>query len=527
MAAQPEKSGFGRRALGIVAGVSVGLLVLALYSTGFFGPKPVIRTESPGPAQQENAPAPAKDPQTATGTPVADPQPAPPTAEAAPEPTNDSQSAAETAQSTPEPAAEAEAEPTEETTALAPETALETVRKPATPSDPPPDQTIPTDAPAIDLVRVAPDGSTVIAGTGPAGGRVTVFVDDVPLDGFDVGPDGKFAGFLTLPVSDQPRILTLSAQLGNETVASGDQIILAPTPRTEETQVAEAEPPTDVPAEGGKPAPDTAPATEAPGRQAQDSTTTGEPPTPAPESAPEAPAVADAPNPDTAPEQMADAPPVPAPAELVPPAPEQTGTAAEPVVPAPVVAPEPPQQPDQVAVLRADSDGVELLQPATPTPPEAMDRMALDTIGYSETGEVLLSGRARVNSVIRVYLDNAAIADLLASDEGKWRGRLDGVEPGVYTLRLDELNDLGEVLSRIETPFKREAPEVLRPPTADATAETPPIQAVTVQKGDTLWAISRERYGDGILYVRVFEANRDNIRDPDLIYPGQVFTLPE
>jgi len=49
----------------------------------------------------------------------------------------------------------------------------------------------------------------------------------------------------------------------------------------------------------------------------------------------------------------------------------------------------------------------------------------------------------------------------------------------------------------------------------------------TVQPGNTLWAIAQERYGDGILYVRVFEANRDLIRNPNLIYPGQVFRLPE
>ncbi|MDT8327844.1 MAG: peptidoglycan-binding protein, partial [Roseovarius sp.] len=40
-------------------------------------------------------------------------------------------------------------------------------------------------------------------------------------------------------------------------------------------------------------------------------------------------------------------------------------------------------------------------------------------------------------------------------------------------------------------------------------------------------AISRAFYGDGVMYVRVFEANRDRIRDPDLIYPGQVFALPQ
>ena len=39
--------------------------------------------------------------------------------------------------------------------------------------------------------------------------------------------------------------------------------------------------------------------------------------------------------------------------------------------------------------------------------------------------------------------------------------------------------------------------------------------------------IVRKRYGDGLLYVRVFEANRDKIKDPDLIYPGQLFDLPD
>ena len=57
--------------------------------------------------------------------------------------------------------------------------------------------------------------------------------------------------------------------------------------------------------------------------------------------------------------------------------------------------------------------------------------------------------------------------------------------------------------------------------------EASPVTQVTVQPGNTLWAIARESYGDGVLYVRVFEANRALIRDPDLIYPGQVFTVPQ
>ena len=196
---------------------------------------------------------------------------------------------------------------------------------------------------------------------------------------------------------------------------------------------------------------------------------------------------------------------------------------------APTVAePAPATGAASVAVLRATKDGIELLQPATPVRPEAMERIALETISYSEEGDVLLSGRAQGQSIVRVYLDNKAIADIPTDEVGKWQGQLDGITPGVYTLRLDELDQGGEVISRIETPFKRESPEVLNPPAREnAPEQAPLIRAVTVQKGDTLWAISRERYGDGILYVRVFEANRDSIRNPDLIYPGQVFAIPD
>ncbi|HEX9857536.1 MAG TPA: LysM peptidoglycan-binding domain-containing protein, partial [Paracoccaceae bacterium] len=55
---------------------------------------------------------------------------------------------------------------------------------------------------------------------------------------------------------------------------------------------------------------------------------------------------------------------------------------------------------------------------------------------------------------------------------------------------------------------------------------TPAPVTVTVQPGYTLWRIAKDNFGRGVMYVQVFEANRDKIRDPDLIYPGQVFTVP-
>lgn len=49
---------------------------------------------------------------------------------------------------------------------------------------------------------------------------------------------------------------------------------------------------------------------------------------------------------------------------------------------------------------------------------------------------------------------------------------------------------------------------------------------VVVQPGNSLWRIARRAYGSGAQYTVIYEANVDQIRDPDLIYPGQIFEVP-
>ncbi|MDK3020521.1 LysM peptidoglycan-binding domain-containing protein [Pseudodonghicola flavimaris] len=351
--------------------------------------------------------------------------------------------------------------------------------------------------PRFDLVRVEADGTAVIAGQALPQSRVTLLLDGVEQDGLTVGPEGEFVHFLTLPPSEAPRVLRLKAVLGEAEVFSDDEIILAPVlAPVAAPVVAEA----------------TSSAGEAEAVVAGTPAATGD-------------------SQGRAPAPATDAPVAPAPARsetAMAPATTDVGTQA----PAPVggtPAPEATSAPAPVAVLRSDAGGVELIQPASAPRPDALQALSLDLIGYSAEGEVTLSGRAGGQALVRVYLDNRAVEDLQAAGDGRWSGNLTGIAPGVYTLRLDELDDTGAVVSRLETPFKREAPEALAaaPGPAAGAAEVPPVRAVTVQKGDTLWAISRARYGEGVLYVRVFEANRDRIRNPDLIYPGQVFSIPE
>jgi len=158
--------------------------------------------------------------------------------------------------------------------------------------------------------------------------------------------------------------------------------------------------------------------------------------------------------------------------------------------------------------------------------PEVMDRVAIDAITYDTEGEVTLSGRAGTGGFVRVYLDNRPILTTEISGAGDWRTELPEVDTGVYTLRVDAVDAEGNVTARAETPFLRESTEDVRT-FADELGSGVAQDLVTVQPGDHLWGIATRRYGEGFLYVKVFEANRGQIRDPDLIYPGQIFNLPE
>ena len=49
----------------------------------------------------------------------------------------------------------------------------------------------------------------------------------------------------------------------------------------------------------------------------------------------------------------------------------------------------------------------------------------------------------------------------------------------------------------------------------------------TVVSGDTLSGIAQRFYGDASAYMRIFEANRDKLNDPNLIHPGQELVIPQ
>ena len=262
-------------------------------------------------------------------------------------------------------------------------------------------------APSFDLVRVAPDGSAVIAGRAAPGANVQLFSGTIPVAEVTASARGEFVVFL-----DAPSATTIDLQIpatpeGAQLVVSQDDIIILPA------------------------APD-----------------------------------------------------------------------AEGIAP---------------TVLHRTPDAVQIIQPAGPAIPS---NISLDLVSYSESGAVQLAGRGLPGNVARIYTDGRLAGEAPIAGGGNWALEISDIAEGRYVLRIDEITPAGEVLSRTESPFQRQFPEANMPDSFSQGAK------IIVQPGNTLWLMATEAYGDGDAYSQIFSANKDAIRDPNLIYPGQVFSIP-
>jgi len=149
--------------------------------------------------------------------------------------------------------------------------------------------------------------------------------------------------------------------------------------------------------------------------------------------------------------------------------------------------------------------------------------LSIDAVDYGDDGSLSISGQAAPNAMIQLYLDNDFIGHARTGADtgnglGGWSMRPDNrIKPGLYRLRADHIDSDGRVLSRVEFPFSRAAEAI------DMTEG----DTIVVQPGNSLWRLARRSYGTGIRYTVIYEANRDQITDADLIYPGQVFKVPK
>ncbi len=174
---------------------------------------------------------------------------------------------------------------------------------------------------------------------------------------------------------------------------------------------------------------------------------------------------------------------------------------------------------DGVAEPLLVSVGTETAQVVQSPTPLQQGQLTIDVVSYGEAGGVHIEGRGPVGEQVRVSIsgeggESRDGVEFVATvnESGRWRGDLTDNVPVGASLSVHAELDSGE---STEIPFERTEPDVaLREGT------------VVVQPGNSLWRIARQAYGKGVMYHLIYDANRDKISQPDLIFPGQVFEIP-
>ncbi len=180
------------------------------------------------------------------------------------------------------------------------------------------------------------------------------------------------------------------------------------------------------------------------------------------------------------------------------------------------------------------SDAAEEAAEPEPTGPQPV--VAVAAVEAETSGRLYVAGTAATREPVRVYIDGEMIGETVPSPSGTWLIELMRELPaGTYTVRVDQVSSDGTVIARSEVPFEREVHvATLKPTATTGTGEgaslsgaMPELETVIIKRGDNLWNIARGTWGKGIRWSTIYQANNDQIRDPDLIYPGQVFLLPK
>ncbi len=178
----------------------------------------------------------------------------------------------------------------------------------------------------------------------------------------------------------------------------------------------------------------------------------------------------------------------------------------------------PEREGDLPLVLRTTPGGAtEVLQDPSERP-EGLGPLSLDVIDYDDAGAVIFSGRATPGRVVELYINRQLIGRVAANEEGRWTIAPEAqIAPGVYDLLVIQLDETGRPEYAIELPFERASMDDIQ--LRDGR--------VIVQPGNSLWRIARRAYGSGAQYTIIYAANAAQIRNPDLIYPGQIFDVPD
>lgn len=400
-----------------------------------------------------------------------------------------------------------ETPPTQQQAAISP--APEAAPKPSEQPSAPQEEPLP---PSFDVLRVEPDGSIVIAGQASPDAEVEILSGSKVLGKVKATATGDFVAALDQPLKPGDYQIVLRSKTATNVVANSKETAVVSIPETKDGQVLAL--------------------VEQPGSPSRLITK------------PEAPAA-----------------------------------------PAPAVAEPAPQPAEPSAQEPAAQSQTATAQPTTPKVgrPAPAANVAVDAVEI-EGRKIFVAGSSDPGKTVRIYANDILLGDAKTSPEGRFLIEAERDLPvGDYVVRADVLGpDGAKVIARAAVPFSREPGENIsavapqqpasttesqvpapsspdpasaasaQPSTAEAQPSTdaanaqpsqqaaatgegsalaPKLEAVDgsviIRRGDSLWRISKRVYGRGVRYSTIYLANQEQIKNPDLIWPGQIFLVPE
>jgi hypothetical protein len=381
-----------------------------------------------------------------------------------------------------------------------------------------PTQVVPT----FDVVRVEPSGDTVVAGQAAPGSTVEVLDGAAAVATATANEQGDWAMALddALKPGTHDLAIRTTSKDGVVSTLSDERVAVAvPEPGSKDVLVVLNSP--DQPSRVLELPKAKEPAASGGGQVAS----AGEPPAAANETPKAGGEVAAAPTAGETPKagnevaslepQAGPTEPAPAASETPEPAPAASAPAEEPAAP-------------------ATAEKVPPAEPAKPAPPKP--EVAVAAVEADTAGMLYVAGTAKTDQTVRVYLNDQPLGEAQPSPSGTWLVEVHReIPPGTYQVRADQLSGQdGTVVARAEVPFEREitvaslkaSGDAGAAVSADVSGALPQVQTVIIKRGDNLWRIARDTWGRGIRWSTLYQANKDQIRNPHWIYPGQVFIMP-
>jgi len=196
-----------------------------------------------------------------------------------------------------------------------------------------------------------------------------------------------------------------------------------------------------------------------------------------------------------------------------------------------------------LATAQAEANAVAAAPAVSPRSPDTDEPVPVFDIARIErTGDAVIAGRAAPGAIVELLRNGERHDRAVADQSGQFVMVPPRLPPGDYELTLrsrqpdgkqatskqsvvvalaEVESSSGAVRSRAEVPFTP-----LSDGGSPSAVVVPKIATTVVSRGDSLWRISRVTYGAGMRYAVVYKANQDQIRNPNRIYPGQIFVLP-